>query len=260
MKEKFLVAESKRIHKATRKRLLICSIIAICSLTFLYFALKDELDMQKEVDKMIMIVGIILVVILVLADVIGLLRTRKADTHGENLILPFAEGTKEEIVEKINREADEAILYEEYISEFPEGKTPHGEKVVLTASYLLLCNTKVTAIPRDKIYWVCAQVGYKGGPFRVRFLVFTQKKLFEIVGVDIPHVEALAEHLYAYIPNIFPGIDDFTFTYRIEELYTNDRYQFLRLYEEALKQYIAEKDTIDNENTEKDILDNANHA
>ena len=53
-------------------------------------------------------------------------------------------------------------VYKRQIYEFPEGKKPYGEKIVLTSSYLLLCSTKITVIPRDKIYWTCAQVGYKG--------------------------------------------------------------------------------------------------
>lgn len=74
------------------------------------------------------------------------------------------------MAELIDQEASEGkIQVEEYIYEFAEGKKPYGEKIVLMPSYLLLCGNKnkITVIPRDKIYWIVAQVGQKGGSFRV---------------------------------------------------------------------------------------------
>lgn len=246
MKEKFLVKESKRIHKATRRRLRICTLLFVCFMVLLYVLLQDEFARNPSFKNTIYSIGIVLIVIVVCADVIGTIRTRKADAQGENLILPYQDGSKQEIAEKINQDAANGLLFEEYIYEFPEGKKPYGEKIVLTSSYLLLCSTKITVIPRDKIYWTCAQVGYKGGPYRVRFLVFTVKKVFEVIGVDIEHVEALANQLYEYLPNIFAGYDDdFNFSYQLEELYTKDHYEFMRLYEAMQQRYkTQEKDAV----------------
>ena len=79
--------------------------------------------------------------------------------------------------------AEGKVLLEKYIYEFTEGKKPYGQRIMLLPSYLLLVNGmgKITAIPRDKIYWHCAQVGRKGSSsFIVRLLIFTEKKTFSV--------------------------------------------------------------------------------
>lgn len=154
--------------------------------------------------------------------------------NGENLFLPFGEDTKEAVAKKINQEAAEGkLLVEEYIDECAEGKAPHGEKVTLTPSYLLLGSdrNKITVIPRNKIYWICAQVGQKGGPFYVRLLIFTENKMYALTGVDIEHVEKIAEKLYQYIPNVFCDYDPFLLSYELEKIFAKDRAEFVKLYE-----------------------------
>lgn len=95
---------------------------------------------------------------------------------------------------------------------------------------------KITAIPRDKIYWICAQTGYKGGPFYVRLLIFTEKMLIDFDGNDIEHTMKVAEDIYQYILNVF---EDYSTQHDItdlpsvlEKLYHEDRAGFMRLYEE----------------------------
>ena len=91
------------------------------------------------------------------------------------------------------------------------------------------------AIPRDKIYWLCAQVGRKGqSSFVVRILIFTEKSTYYVDGVDVKHVEDIAEKLYQHIPNIFSEYDPFIFSYQLEAIYAKDRPQFMKLYEEAI--------------------------
>ena len=138
------------------------------------------------------------------------------------------------MAELIDQEASEGkIQVEEYIYEFAEGKKPYGEKIVLMPSYLLLCGNKnkITVIPRDKIYWIVAQVGQKGGSFRVQLLIFTEKKIFNMVGVDIEHVEGIADKIYQYIPNVFSGCDSFSLSYELEKVFAKDRAEFLKFYE-----------------------------
>lgn len=81
----------------------------------------------------------------------------------------------------------------------------YSDRIVILPSYILLISEieKITAIPRDKIYWICSQVGYKGGPYYVRLLIFTEKKLIDFDGNDIEHMEEVAENIYRYIPNVF---------------------------------------------------------
>jgi len=138
----------------------------------------------------------------------------------------------------IDQEAAEGkVQVEEYIYHFEEGKKPYGERVVLLPSYLLLVGhgNKITAIPRDKIYWICAQVGHKGGSFRVQLLIFTEKKIFNMVGVDIEHVQNIADKIYQYIPNIFSDYDTFTLSYELETLFAKNHSEFLKFYENEKK-------------------------
>ena len=100
-------------------------------------------------------------------------------------------------------------------------------------SYLLLCGNKnkITVIPRDKIYWIVAQVGQKGGSFRVQLLIFTEKKIFNMVGVDIEHVVGIADKIYQYIPNVFSDYDPFILSYELEKVFAKGRAEFLKFYE-----------------------------
>lgn len=101
-------------------------------------------------------------------------------------------------------------------------------------SYLLLIGEmgQITAIPRGKIYWICAQVGYKGGPFYVRLLIFTEQKIFDFDGNDIEHTKEIANGLYQYIPNAFREYDPQELSYLLEKLYQENRAGFLAFYEE----------------------------
>lgn len=107
---------------------------------------------------------------------------------------------------------------------------------------MLLCEegglqiaSKVTAIPRDKIYWICAWVGYKGGPFIVRLLIFTENTIYNLTGVDKEHVQGIAEKLYQYIPNIFSGYDPFILSYELEKIFVKNRAEFINICENEKK-------------------------
>ena len=85
MIEKFLVKESKRIHKATRRRLRICTLLFVCFMVLLYVLLQDEFARNPSFKNTIYSIGIVLIVIVVCADVIGTIRTRKADAQGPRI-------------------------------------------------------------------------------------------------------------------------------------------------------------------------------
>lgn len=153
------------------------------------------------------------------------------------LNLPFDENTKEAVGKIIDRELTQRkILVREYMNVFPKGRKPHGERVILTPSYLLLCNGmgKVRAIPRDKIYWLCAQAGRKGSSsFIVRLLIFAENKLLYMEGRSVKHMEKIADKLYQYIPNVFEGENLYTLSYELEALFRRNRTLFLDVYENA---------------------------
>lgn len=144
--------------------------------------------------------------IILLAVIVGFFKSRRAVTNGKNLILPYGENTKEAVTELIDQEASEGkIQVEEYIYEFAEEKKPYGEK----------------------IYWIVAQVGQKGGSFREQLLIFTEKNIFNMVGVDIGHVVGIADKIYQYIPNVFSDYDPFILSYELEKVFAKDRFGFI---------------------------------
>lgn len=233
MMQSYLTQESLRVNAGERKRLFRLSAAFAVLIAILYFLLKEAIDLNDPANGEILFLLKAVTGIMVLAVVVGLFKTRRPAANGENLILPFREDTKEAVAEVIDKEAFEGkIQVEEYIYEFAEGKKPYGVKIVLLPSYLLLCSggRKITAIPRDKIYWICAQVGQKGGPFIVQLMIFTEKKIFTVSGVEIEHVQKIADKIYQYMPNVFSDYDPFILSYELEKLFAEDREGFLEFY------------------------------
>lgn len=237
MEQKFLEQISKQGNKRVKKRIFITTPIFFALIGFLWFALKDSLDMSDYKSKKVVACLVILMVIMLVSIVVA--AVRRTAKNGGNLKLPFEGRTKQEASEIINREiAEGKVQVDEYIYDIPKEKKPYGERVILIPSYLLLCHDfgAVTAIPRDKIYWLCAQAGVKGrSPYIVRLLIFTEKKTFEMVGVEPEHVEKIADKIYDYIPNVFSEYDPFKLSYSLEELFDQNREAFLRFYEEEKK-------------------------
>ncbi|WP_455617727.1 hypothetical protein [Eisenbergiella sp.] len=234
MAQGYLEQESSNANRSYRKTIFRLTAVFFILIAFIYFLGRDSFDLNDPSGQKVLFILKIIIGIMLLAIAVGLFKTRRTAANGENLILPFGEDTKEAVAKKINQEAAEGKLQvEEYIDVFAEGKTPHGEKVTLTPSYLLLCGdrNKITVIPRNKIYWICAQVGQKGGPFYVRLLIFTENKMYALTGVDIEHVEKIAEKLYQYIPNVFCDYDPFLLSYELEKVFAKDRAEFVKLYE-----------------------------
>lgn len=238
MKQGFLEQESLKANKRNRKLFSIGLIVYVALIAFIGFGVKDSIDFSDYTTKKLFVCFGILTVIMLFSVVVGLAKASRVAVNGKNLILPYKEDTKEAVGNIIDQEvADGKVQVDEYISEFPEGKEPHGERVILTPSYLLLSNGmgKIKAIPRDKIYWTCAQVGRKGYSFIVRLLVFTEKETFYVEGADVKHVEHIADKLYQYIPNVFHAYDPFVLSYELDKLFIKNRGEFLKFYESEKK-------------------------
>lgn len=233
----YLAQISEKANKKKRKIFTAALIFFIVVGGGVAFALKDSMDMSDPSDKKLAGLFIGLAAFMLFICIFGLISSIKTATKGQCLILPFNDRTKEDAAKIIDNEAAEGkLLVDEYIYNFTDGGKPYGEKVVLTPTYLLLDNGmgKLKAIPREKICWLCAQVGIKGrSSYVVRLLVFTENQQFYVDGTDVPYVEALAEKLYAHIPNIFPGADTFAFSHQMDALFNKDRNAFLKLCEEA---------------------------
>lgn len=242
MKQGFLEQESKRGNKRVWKKLFIELLIIICLVAFIGFAVKDTIDFSDEKTRKLLPYIYIVIGMIVLSVVFQIFHSIMILVNGKNLTLPFKENTKAAVGEIIDREVAEGkVLVEEYIYEFSEEEKPKGERVILLPSYLLICNGMghVMAIPRDKIYWICAQTGIKGrSSFMVRLLIFTEKRTFYLNGVDIPQMGKIADKLYQYIPNVFSEYASFPLYYELEELFEKNRGAFLKLYEEKKKELL----------------------
>ena len=240
MNQGFLAQESKKAHRKNRRLFTILLIIYLTLLAIIVFMVKDKIDFSDYDTKKVVVCISVLSVIMLVSVVTGLISTILGTTDGKSLILPFQENTKKAVGEIIDREVAEGnVLVDEYIEKFTDEKIPYGERVMLIPSYLLLFNSmgRVFAIPREKIYWLCAQAGIKGrSPFAVRLLIFTEKKTFNFMeGMDVGHVEEIADKLYQYIPNVFSNYDPFSLSYELDKLFDKDREEFVKFYENEKK-------------------------
>ncbi len=235
MKQGFLEQLSSQANKRNRKIFTVLLFLFIGILAFIGFAVKDSIDLS-DVTTIKFVIGFSVVVLFFFLSISYVLfYTSRTAVNGKNLILPFNEDTKEAVGKIIDREVAEGKTQaDEYIETFSDGKQPHGDRILLLPSYLLICNgmARVTAIPRDKIYWLCAQTARKGYSFIVRLVIFTEKKTFYVEGSDIPHLEKIAEKLYQYIPNVFSDYDPFDLSYKLDSLFDKNREEFLKFYKE----------------------------
>ena len=238
MELEFLEKESVKAGKKGRRLAVFGFVLCIIIVGGLALLYKDGIDMNDYRNKEILFYASIMVGFLLIMSVIRFLRSGKTAKNGKNLILPFKEATKAEAAEIINREAAEGkILVDEYIDKFKEGEKPYGERVVLTPSYILLFNGigPITAIPVSKVDWLCAEIGISGrSSFRVRLLVFTEKKYYALDGFDIDHAKSVAEKLYKYIPNIFSEYDyNFSLPHMLEKTFNKSREEYRSLIDSA---------------------------
>ncbi len=238
MKQGFLEQLSSQANLRNRKLFTVLLFVFIGLVACIGFAVKDSIDLTDATTQKFVICFSVVVAFFLVSISYILFYTSRTAVKGQNLILPFQEGTKEAVGKIIDREVAEGkTQVDEYIEIFSDGKKPHGDRILLLTSYLLLCNgmARVTAIPRDKIYWLCAQPARKGYSFLVRLVIFTEKKTFYLEGSDIPHLEEIAEKLYQYIPNVFSDYDPSDLSYELDSLFDKNRAEFLKFYEEKRK-------------------------
>lgn len=244
MEQGFLEQEAKRVNKKIKKLYFTLLLVFVTLVAFIGFMVKDSIDLNDYKTKKIVVCLAIFAGLILISVALGLfLSGRAAADASKSLLLPFKDKARAAVAEIIDREiAEGKVQVDEYIATFPEGKTPHGERIILIPSYLLRINDigQILAIPRDKIYWVCAQVGRKGSSsFIVRLLIFTEAKTsFYMDGVDVTHVKEIADKLYQYIPNVFSEYDPFVLSYELEKLFDKNRAEFIKFYENEKRKHM----------------------
>ena len=233
----FLEEESISANKKLRRLQLILIAVFVATLAIIYFGVGDELfDFSDRRTKLIAAVLLGGAGIILISIIITLIFTMRPAKNGKNLLLPLEETTPEKAAEIINREVAEGKILYEGTRDY---NTPikHDTRVLLTPSYLLLIGysmEKISAIPCDRILWIGAQLGYKGGPYSVRLIIFTREKMLDYGVNDFEQAKRIAEGLYQYIPNVFRNLDwqDVNFPHMLENLYQKNRDLFLEMYEE----------------------------
>lgn len=250
MEQSYLAQESERMNKAARKRQIRLIIAFICLIALMCFLGKDSIDFSDISIGSVPFLFVVLIGIMLVCSVINLIAFGRAYAGGSNLFLPYKDKTREEVGRIIDGEALEGkIQVEEYIESFADPKKASGEKVVLLPSYLLLFGikgglggiSKIIAVPRDKICWICAQNGKKGGPFIARLTIFTENKIYGLTGTDICYIQSIADKLYQYIPNIFSSYDPFVVSYELEDKFEKNPAEFWDIYENEKKQYFEQR-------------------
>lgn len=249
MEQSFLQQEAKRGSQKIRKLYLIMAVIFAIPTAGLGYVIAGVPDGLSDPRTRKIAIGLFALTCLMLVCVaLGLVfSARAAADASKSLSLPFRERTREQAAEIIDREiAEGKTQVDEYVEKTSPGKTPQGARVLLLPSYLLHCNGMghTLAIPRDKIYWVCSQVGRRGqSSFIVRLLIFTELKTFYVEGTDTGHVGEIADKLYQYIPNVFGRYDPLALPYELDALFSKNRAEFVRLYEcEKEKQIYQDKE------------------
>lgn len=244
MSQGFLEQEAQRVKKKKRYVAIYLLFVFVALSVFCYFY-KGSIDVNDDTSRRLLGYLIFFDGFVALGLLASIFNAIRIHVRGNDLIIPFKEDSRENVVKLINQEMEDGALVNEYIYEFKEGKKPYGEKIILTHSYLLLCNGMgaVTAIPRNKIYWLCAQPGRKGASSHiVRVLIFTEKKSYYVDGVDVEHVERIADKIYQYMPNIFEGHNIFILSYELEKIYDKNRNKFLEIFEYQKEEYAKNKE------------------
>jgi hypothetical protein len=251
MEKGYLAREAERVNKSARKTALLLTVVMLCAVAVIYFLGRDSIDFSDISFGSVPFALLVLIGIFLVSLVIRLIASLRVPMNGEYLVLPYKEDTQDAVGKLIDREALEGnILVDEFIYNFTDEKRAYGDKIVLTHSYLLLCaanngpakTSKVTAIPRSKIYWICAQVGRKGGPFVVRLLVFTEEKLFYLDGGNPGHIKNIADKIYQYIPNVLSCYDPFYISYELVDAFKESPETFHHIYEPYARNWASDRD------------------
>lgn len=133
MEQGFLEQQAKQANKKNKRLYLILLVVFVALVAFIGFMVKDSIDFSDEKTGKLMVCLAVLAGFMLICVILGLfLSGRAAADASKSLVLAFKDRTREEAAEIINREVAEGkVQVDEYVEAFSEGKTPHGERVIL---------------------------------------------------------------------------------------------------------------------------------
>ena len=234
MQNGFLAQEIGRAGNVAKRFFMVFWVVAVIALAVLFVVSRFEEEVAGYFP-MILICSLVVMLLLSIAMFLKDRRAKQQLADHSYMILDYDDVSKKEAGRIIDEEAAQGkILVSEYINDDSK-----AEKIVLLPSYLLFFDMyKVKVIPVHKIFWVCAQVGYKGGPFIVRVKVFAENKMYEMEGGGVDYTINIVDKIYRHLPNIFYDYDAFDLSYKLEEAFTEDYEQFVAFCEEHRQDYL----------------------
>ncbi|MCL1875693.1 MAG: hypothetical protein FWF87_05490 [Synergistaceae bacterium] len=243
MSKGYLAKEAARHEKDYAKQLIFFWIIALILTPALFYAARYMSERSPAVVIILQIVIATGLTILLFPTVFFFFRVIKQWISPElygNLIVYAENVGKEGAGWKIDAEAAEGkILVEEYIHFFNGRKVIRTKrKVVLLPSYLLITigEGDITAIPTDKIYWICIQVGYREGFPIGKLKVFYDRKIQDIENIEFLHTYYIVERIQQHLPNVFQNYNPFMLSYELESIFHRDYNKFIEIYNQHKKQ------------------------
>jgi hypothetical protein len=105
-------------------------------------------------------------------------------------------------------------------------------KIVLLPSYLLIFTEDgdITAIPTDRIFWICIQLAARDGYPVSKLKIFYDRKIQEIDDVEFVHTFYIVNRIQQYIPDVFYAYNPFLYSFELEGIFYRDYDQFKEIY------------------------------
>lgn len=242
MNKNFLETIWKKTNSGRVKFAMIMLGVFVGALGLFAFLIKDELPQiftstDPDTQKIVLILAaLILLMLLSLVVIVG--KSLTSAKNGKNVILYDDATSQEEIAKRINSDYNNGrFLLNEPLDIYKQTDDTSGRRLVIADDYILIVyayhldDGKVRYIPRDKIYWICAQPGIRGrSSYAARLLVFTEKELIAVDCSDTEHLQLVVAQSYRHIPNVFSHYDPFTLSYELEKTYAKNRAKFLEFY------------------------------
>jgi len=244
MKKGYLAKEMAKNEIDNAKRLILYWIIVLVFAPILVYAARyfsQRAPTFVYIMQLALAIGLLIVTVSTIFFIIHVIKLRIRPEHFGNLAV-YADGIG--IITAgltIDAEAERGeFLVDEYIYQLIGRKVKQTKiKLVLLPSYLLISSEEgnITAIPTDKIYWICVQVSYTRGYPMGTLRIFYDRKIQDIEDVEFLRAFYVVEKIQQYIPNVFYAYNPFLFSYELEGVFHKDYHNFVRIYNQHKEDY-----------------------
>ena len=237
MKKGYLAKEMAKNEMDSAKRLMLYWVIVLVLAPLLIYAARyftPSAPTFVYIIQLALAIGLLIIIASTVFFIVHIIKVWIKPERYSNLAV-YADGigilTAGVI---IDAEAERGeFLVEEYIHHLTGRRVSQTKKkIVLLPSFLLISveEGSITAIPTDKIYWICIQVNYVRGYPMGTLKIFYDRKIQEIENVEFLHTFYTIEKIQQYIPNVFYAYNPFLFSYELEGIFHKDYHRLVRIY------------------------------